>query len=91
MFILRLAPPVVCGLESAAGDRPSSLPTSALGSELSIVRSSRGTDPEGVLLNIDTPGSSWLREPTEGAALSIVRSASRSKRGDGWLPDDGFC
>src|SRR5579859_7059002 len=90
MFSPRLAPPVVRGLESAAGDRPSSPPTSALGSELSIVRSSKGTDPEGVLLNIDTPGSSWLREPADGAPLSIVRSAPRSKRGAGWLPDDDF-
>jgi len=90
MVSLRLAPPVVRGLDSAAGDRPSSFPTNGLGWELSIVRSSTGMDPEGVLLNIDTSGPSWAREPAEAATLSILRSSWRSNRDDGRLPDDWF-
>jgi hypothetical protein len=86
----RFIPPGVRGPEPVASDPALSLPMSALGSELSIVRSSRGTDPEGVLLNIDTLGRSRLRDPAEGALRSIARSAFWSEPGEGGLPDDAF-
>jgi len=46
-------------------------------------------DPEGVLLNIETPGPSSFWELPEGTTLSIVRSSGRSIRDEGRLSDDG--